>query len=211
MMMDDLVNSVAAVDPGQVDYFTWLVIPLLIFLSRIVDVTIGTARVVFVSRGYKKLAAGSGFFEVLIWLIAMGQIMKNLTNPLCYLAYAGGFALGNYIGIRLTEKLSLGHVLVQVTTQRDNSSLVESLKQKQYGITRIEGTGARGAVAMIMTVVPRAELSTVVDMIYQFNPQAFYSVQEVGTVARGICPSAVSGNGAGMSLNRIFRPFRKGK
>jgi uncharacterized protein YebE (UPF0316 family) len=85
--------------------FTWIILPLIIFLCRIIDVTIGTARVIFVSRGYRVLAASAGFFEVLIWLMAIGQIMQNLTNPLCYIAYASGFALGNYIGITLTENL----------------------------------------------------------------------------------------------------------
>jgi uncharacterized protein YebE (UPF0316 family) len=79
--------------------YTWIVLPLLIFLARVVDVSMGTIRVIFVSRGLKYLAPVVGFFEVLIWLLAIGQIMKNLSSPLCYVAYAGGFAAGNYIGI----------------------------------------------------------------------------------------------------------------
>ena len=90
------------------DLYGWVVLPLLIFVARIMDVSIGTSRVIFVSRGYRVLAAVAGFWEVLIWLLAIGQIMQNLDNPMCYLAYAGGFAMGNYIGITLTNKMSWG-------------------------------------------------------------------------------------------------------
>ena len=89
-------------------FFAWVVLPILIFLARICDVSLGTVRLIFVSRGFKYLAPVIGFFEVLIWILAMTQIMQNLTNPICYLGYAGGFATGNYIGILIAEKLSLG-------------------------------------------------------------------------------------------------------
>ena len=106
-------------------------LPLLIVVARIIDVTLGTMRVIFITRGYKLLASLVGFFEVLIWLIAIGQIMKNLTNPVCYLAYAGGFAAGNYIGIYVSEKLSLGTVAVRLLTSKDAQPLIESLKKAE--------------------------------------------------------------------------------
>lgn len=74
--------------------YTWIAIPSLIFVARVIDVSLGTVRVIFVSRGLKYLAPVVGFFEILIWLLAIGQIMRNLSNPACYIAYAGGFALG---------------------------------------------------------------------------------------------------------------------
>jgi uncharacterized protein YebE (UPF0316 family) len=86
--------------------YTWIVLPVLIFVARITDVSLGTVRVIFVSRGLKYLAPLVGFFEVLIWLLAIGQIMKNLSNPVCYIAYAAGFGMGNYVGIRIAEKLA---------------------------------------------------------------------------------------------------------
>jgi hypothetical protein len=75
-------------------FFTWIVLPILIFVARILDVSLGTVRLVFVSRGFKFLAPLVGFFEVLIWILAMGQIMQHLTNPVCYIAYAGGVSDG---------------------------------------------------------------------------------------------------------------------
>ena len=77
------------------DLYVFFLLPLLIFLARICDVTIGTMRIIMVSKGKKLLAPVLGFFEVLIWVMAIGKIMQNLSNPVCYIAYAGGFAIGN--------------------------------------------------------------------------------------------------------------------
>jgi uncharacterized protein YebE (UPF0316 family) len=188
---------------------TWVVIPLLIFLARIVDVTIGTARVIFVSRGYRVLAATTGFFEVLIWLLAIGQIMKNLSNPICYIAYASGFALGNYIGITIAEKMSLGTVLIQVMTTRDPSNLINALKQEEYGVTTVQGQGVYNPVKLIFTIVPRTHLVDVLEIIQQHNPKSFYAVQEISSIAKGFIPTRK--RIGSVRLASIFKPFRKGK
>lgn len=191
------------------EVFTWIIIPVLIFLARIVDVTIGTARVIFVSRGYRILAAAAGFVEVLIWLMAIGQIMKNLSNPICYIAYASGFAVGNYLGITLAERLSLGFVLIRVITNKNADALMESLKNSDCGVTCIQGTGAFGPVAIVFTIAPRHHIDQIIRIINQFNPQAFYTVEEIGRVSasRPFQPSRSMLGG----LVGIFRPFRKGK
>jgi len=190
-------------------FYTWFVIPLLIFIARIVDVSLGTVRVIFVSRGLKYLAPIVGFFEILIWLLAIGQIMKNLSNPLCYIAYAGGFAMGNYVGICIAGKLSLGVVLIRVVTKKDALQLVEYLRTENYGVTSVDGHGTSGQVKVVFTIVPRREVQTVVELVKKFNPNAFYSIEEVGFVEKGIFPIRESWRDFG--LLRLFRPFRKGK
>lgn len=193
---------------ANAELMTLVGIPFLIFVARIIDVTIGTARVIFVSRGYRILAAAAGFVEVLIWLLAIGQIMKNLSNPLCYIAYASGFAMGNYLGIALAERLSLGFVLIRVVINQNAEALIESFKKSEYGVTSIDGTGAYGPVNIVFTIVPRHQIDRIVRIIQQFNPQAFYSIEEVGRVSanRLHAPrTAMSG------LIEVFRPLRKGK
>jgi len=189
--------------------YTWIVIPLLIFVARIFDVSLGTVRVIFVSRGLKYLAPVVGFFEILIWLLAIGQIMKNLSNPACYIAYAGGFAMGNFVGIHIAEKLSLGLVMIRVVTKKDAAPLVDFLKAENYGVTSVDGHGTSGQVKVVFTIVPRREAPSVVELIKKFNPQAFYSIGEVGLVERGIFP--VRRSWRDFSLLGLFRPFRKGK
>ena len=190
-------------------FYIWIVLPFLIFLARVLDVSLGTVRVIFISKGFKYLSPLIGFFEILIWLLAIGQIMKNLSNPACYIAYASGFAMGNYVGIRIANRLSLGVVLIRVITKEDASQLVELLKSANYGVTSVDGHGTAGQVKVVFTIVPRKEIKRVADVIRKFNPKAFYSIEEVGLVEKGIFPARKTWGNSGLS--KFFRPSRKGK
>jgi len=110
---------------NNIDIFAWVILPILIFLARVCDVSIGTIRIIFVSKGIKYLATFLGFFEILIWLMAISQIMQNLTNVYYYLFYAGGFSTGIFVGILIDEKLSIGTVSVRIITRTDASKLIE--------------------------------------------------------------------------------------
>jgi len=117
--------------------------------------------------------------------------------------------MGNFVGIRIAEKLSLGVVLIRVLTKKDASGLIESLKSANYGVTSVDAHGAYGQVKVVFTIVPRREVCSVVDLIKKSNPNAFYSIEEVGFVEKGIFPDRQTWQG--FNLTKLFRPFRKGK
>jgi uncharacterized protein YebE (UPF0316 family) len=160
-------------------WFTYVLLPFLIFSSRIMDVSLDTLRIVFVAKGNKVVAPILGFFEVLIWLIAITRIMQNLDNVTCYIAYAAGFATGNYVGLRIEQKLALGIRMFRIITQKNASSLIESLKENGFGATVIEAEGKDGGVHVIYSIVKRSDNQKIVEIINKFNPQAFYSVEDV--------------------------------
>ncbi|MCF7975570.1 MAG: DUF2179 domain-containing protein [Phycisphaerae bacterium] len=189
--------------------YQWVLLPLMIFAARVLDVSLGTVRLVFVARGYKCLAPVMGFFEVLIWITVIGQIMNNLSNPACYIGYAGGFATGNYVGMWLAERLSLGNAMIRVITQKDASELMASLTASDFGVTVLPGQGVQGQVSVLFTIVPRRRITEVIDKVKQFNPNAFYTIEEVASVRSGVFPAKKypSFN----NITRFFRPFRKGK
>jgi len=168
--------------------FTWFIIPLLIALARIADVTLGTIRIIYISRGMKMLAPIFGFFEILIWLMAIGQIMQNLSNPVYYLAYAFGFSGGNLVGIFIEERLAVGRVILRIITQRDATQLVGHLRSTGYGVTTVDAEGAQGPVKLIFTVIDREKIKAVVDSVQTYNPRAFYSIEDVRSVREGIFP-----------------------
>jgi len=168
------------------DLFSYVILPLLIFLSRITDVTIGTVRIVMVAKGQKKIAPVLGFFEVLIWLIAISQIIAHLDNWLCYLAYGAGFATGNYIGMIIEEKLAVGIIQLQIITRTDAHQLIEKLKTEGYGITHQEAHGAVEEVSIIYSIIKRTDLSKVDEIIRIYNPNAFYSIADVKFVNKGL-------------------------
>ena len=189
------------------ELFKWLMLPLLIMLARVIDVSLGTIRIVFVSRGHKIIAPILGFFEVLIWLLAIGQIMRNLSNFMCYIAYGTGFALGTYMGLLIEEKLALGVLLVRIITQKDAGNLLEALRQANYGVTSVPAFGTCGKVDVIFTVIKRSAVDDVLKIINRFNPRAFYSIENVKEVREGIFPSDI----VDKSKLNMLRRFRKGK
>ena len=172
----------------QSEIYTYLVLPLFIFLARIADVTLGTTKIILISKGYKKIVPLLGFFEIFIWILAISRIMQNLDNVICYFAYAGGFASGNYIGMLLEEKLALGDLLIRVITQKDATGLINSLHEQGYGTTSVEAMGLKDHVHIIYTIVKRAEFKEVVDIIHSFNPKAFFSIEDLRFVKHGISP-----------------------
>lgn len=166
--------------------FLYVILPFLIFIARIMDVTIGTIRIVMVAKGEKLIAPILGFFEVLIWLIAISQIIENLDNWVCYIAYGAGFATGNYIGMIIEEKLAVGIVQLQIITRADAQKLIDKLKADGYGITHQEAHGAIQEVSIIYSIIKRTDLQKVDDIIRTFNPHAFYSIADVKFVNKGI-------------------------
>ena len=189
--------------------FEWVILPALIFCARICDVSLGTIRVIFITKGVRYLAPFIGFFEVIIWLLAIGQVMNNLTNVASYIAYGGGFAMGTFIGMLIEEKISLGLTSIRIITTEESSQLVNYLRSQNYGVTTVDGEGATGQVKMVFSIIRRQDLPDVVEVIKKLHPGAFYSIEDVKSVSEGVFPEG---------RRRFFIPyseairfFRKGK
>ncbi|MFW5832289.1 MAG: DUF2179 domain-containing protein [Prolixibacteraceae bacterium] len=180
--------------------FDYFVLPFLIFIARIIDVTIGTIRIVMVAKGQKIWAPILGFFEVLIWLIAIARVFENLDNWPAYFGYAAGFGAGNFIGLKIEEKLAMGVVKIQIITRKNANSLIENLKEAGYGITHHNAYGGKEEVSIIYSIIKRTDLSRVVEKIKFYNPNAFYSIEDVRFVSQGIFP-----------LKTATKRWRKGK
>jgi uncharacterized protein YebE (UPF0316 family) len=166
-------------------------VPLIIFIAEIVVVTLSTIRIIFISRGVKGLAALMGFFEVSIWLYAIGQVMQNLSDLRCSAAFAGGFTLGNYLGVLIHEKLALGQMVVRIITGKDPTELTEGFRRVGYGVTRVGAQGTKGPVQVVLTVIKRRDLGRIVGTIKDFDDRAFYSVDELHSTAAGVFPLEV--------------------
>lgn len=166
--------------------FSWVLLPLLIFFARICDVSIGTLRLIFLAKGYRIIAPVLGFFEVIIWILAVSQIMKHLDNVMSYIAYGTGFAAGNYIGMYLEEKLSLGKVIIRVIQKSDNLDLINELRLQNFGVTVVDAEGSMGKVKIIFSIIKRDNVKDFVMVLNQFNPHAFYSIEDVRSVNEGV-------------------------
>jgi uncharacterized protein YebE (UPF0316 family) len=168
------------------DYFNWIILPVLIFLSRLADVSLATLRHIFISKGFKTLVPILGFFEVLIWLIAIRQVFNNVNNIACYIAWAGGFSAGTYLGMLIEERLALGTQIIRIITTAEVEELVQSFKAYQQGITVVDGQGVMGPVKVIFTIVKRTNKDAIIGLIHRHAPDAFYSIEEVKNSSKGV-------------------------
>ena len=191
------------------DAFSYIVLPMLIFLARICDVSIGTLRIIFVSKGKKNIAPVLGFFEVLIWITAISKIMQNLDNYVNYVAYAAGFATGNFVGMIIEEKLAMGIQMIRVFANERGLELVQILNINGFGATSVEAHGAKEKVHLVYSIVHRNELEKVLKLIDNFNPKAFFTIEDVKSVNEGIFNPRRQNSI--LPFANVLREWRKGK
>lgn len=177
--MEEFLNSVG-ISEGV---FAYVIMPILIFIARVGDVSLNTLRVMFVLNGKKNVAPILGFFEALIWLLAIGQIIQNIDNPVSYLAYAGGFAAGTYVGMTIEEKLAIGRVLVRVITVSPMPELIEFMKERNYRFTNVGAEGRYGKVNLLFTVMKRDSLQEYIRKVKECNDKAFYTIESVKRIS----------------------------
>ena len=170
------------------EIFKWVILPLLIFFARTLDVTLGTLRSVFVSKGFRKIVPFIGFFEVLIWLISIRQVMQHLDNPVCYIGFASGFAMGTYVGLLIESRLALGMQVLRLIVSSNWEPLISELQKEKLGLTIMDGHGAKGPVKIIFTIVNRKDIAHVREIIKRVNPHAFYSIEDIRTANQGVFP-----------------------
>jgi uncharacterized protein YebE (UPF0316 family) len=139
------------------------------------------------TKGYRNLAPIIGFFELLIWIVAISRTMQNLNNNwLCYIAYAGGFATGNYVGMLVDEKLALGHEIIRIIAKSGTIELANGLRKSGFGVTTVKATGMEGEVDIIFAVVNRKNLKNAIGIIQENNPSAFFTIENVHFVNRPV-------------------------
>lgn len=197
-------------------FFLYWIMPLFIFLARIVDVTIGTLRIVFVAKGHKLLAPLLGFFEVFVWVLVIGQIMNHPYSFFYYVAYAGGFATGNYVGLLIEERIAVGTQLVRVVTKQSGNTLIKNLNEAGFGATLIVAEGGKGKVDIIYSIVQRHSLKKVLRIIQAFSPNAFYTIEDIRGLSAGIFPARERFRMSKASLKdkeaaRFLKRWRSGK
>lgn len=158
-------------------------VPFFIFLARILDVSLGTLRIMFVSKGMRGKATILGFIEVLIWIVIVAQIFQNLDNWLNYVAFAGGFATGTYIGMFIEERMKMGVQIFRIIVGEESENLAQKLNEAHFRVTEIDGKGKYGPVKILFTVAKRKRWHDLAEVVNQHAPEAFYSVEDVKHVS----------------------------
>ncbi|MEK6677339.1 MAG: DUF5698 domain-containing protein [Planctomycetota bacterium] len=165
------MNAILAIDPQ------WL--PVFIFVARITDVSLGTVRLICVTRGQRLVAVVLGFFEVLIWVTAVSSVLSHLDRWINILSYAAGFAAGSALGMRIEQSLALGVQMVTLLSRGEAHAVAARLRYAEMVVTTFEGSGREGPVAICFVVVPRRQTPLVIRMAREVDPNVVVTVEDV--------------------------------
>lgn len=172
---------------------TWLglppaFVPLAIFGLRTVDQTISTVRTLITVRGEPWMAWVLGFFQALLFITAVAGVLQNLASPLNLVAYAAGYASGQFLGITVEGKLAPGHSILRVISSGRGAAVVDSLRAGGWGVTELPGQGREGMVGLMICAVPRRQVEQAKAAVLSADEGAFVTVQNVRLLGGGWRP-----------------------
>lgn len=165
--------------------FKWVIMPLIIFGARILDVSLGTTRIILVSKGRKGQAAILGFFEVIIWLLVAAQVITKVDNVVYIIAYAAGFSAGSYIGIMIEDKLAIGQIALRLIIKKDPTEFIDKLRENRFGVTVVEAKGKDGIAYIVYSIISRKRIKLYEELANEYVPKAFISYEDVKNVREG--------------------------
>lgn len=184
------MDFIPALLDADTELYWSVVFPVIIALSRIIDVILGTFRIILVIQGRKILATLFGFFEVLIWVMVAGQVMSQLNNFSYYLAWSGGFAAGTYIGMTIEEKISLGTCLLRIIVKDSTEKLLKLFSENNIFSTIVDARSRDDkTTTVIFSIVARKKLKFIEHLIEETCPNAIYTVENVRSVRHSNIPT----------------------
>lgn len=158
---------------------------LIIFALRILGVAISTVRMLILVQGRKGLSSVLGFFETLVFALAIGPVVNELNNIWNLMAYSGGFAVGTYVGMMIEARFIVNFVTVTAVSAHDSHKIADAIREAGHGATEAWGQGADGLVGSVRTVLRRREVQRVVKVINEIDPDAFVTMDETRAVRHG--------------------------
>lgn len=179
----------SAIPFTETPLFTLLLLPMLIFMARTADVSIGTIRAIQVYRGKRLLSFGLGFVEIMIWITAISFVLRNLDHIINIIAYAAGFGMGNYVGIILEERLILAKLLVRIFATTATAPLEDYIRSSGYSLTRVAAEGKEGPLKILYAIINREDYPALARKIHELHPKAFYTVEDIRAAKEGVFPT----------------------
>jgi uncharacterized protein YebE (UPF0316 family) len=190
----------------SIPYFH-IILPIIIFFTRMLDTSLGTLRLVLIGRGNRKAVRVIGFFEVLLWITAISQLIQHVNHWSSYIAWALGFTAGSFIGFKIEEKMALGKHQMRIITPQPIEEFLEALKSLNQGYTVFDGIGANGPVKQIFIIVNRKHSKEITELMRKHIPQSFCSISDIQATDSGVFNSRKRE----FALSGLLLPLRQGK
>ena len=170
-------------------------LPILIFIARVTDVTLGTLRTIAVVNGRSITASVLGFFEVSIWISVITQVMQRLDNPWNMLGWALGFAAGNAVGIAIERRLAMGHLVVRVLSREKSGEVATVLRGNGQRVTEFIGHDPEGDVALLYMVIDRGDLRSLSAAARTIDPECVVVSEDVRGFEAAVRPTVTHRGG----------------
>ena len=171
-----------------------LAFAIFLFALRILNNAIGTVRVIFITRDQRLLASALAFLEALIFAVVFANVVSDLTNIANLLAYCLGFSIGGYVGMAIESRFITSYVIATVITHERGHHIATALRERGFGVTETVGEGRDGMVLMLRSVISRRDISELMHIVREVQPDAFVSVEEARAIQHGWVRPAVRNN-----------------
>ena len=158
---------------------------LLIFIMRVANMSLDTIRVMMVMRGRKSLAWVMGFIQTLIFIFVLTAVIQDFDNILNIIAYAGGFATGNVVGMWIEDRLALGHTHLRIISMAHGVAIAGRLRKEGFAVTEIIGRGRDGVVSLLNVSVRRRSVNKVCGTVQEVDEDAFITAEALRPIRRG--------------------------
>lgn len=156
-----------------------------IFLLRLIDMSLDTLRVLFVMRGQRVIVWILGVTTSIIYVVAISNVLTGSKHPFTILCYGVGYATGNVLGMRIEERLAIGFMQVNVVSQNKGREIASALRDRGYGVTQLKGEGMNGTVDLVSTSVKRKQAKDVRKIIEKIDEKAFITEDSFNPVKSG--------------------------
>lgn len=156
-----------------------------IFFLRTIDQALSVNRTLAVFNGRRQRAWFLGFAQSLFFVTAVTGVLAALDNPLNLVSYAGGYAMGGFVGATVERRRPAGHSVLRVISATRGAQIVDRMRSAGHGVTEFPGMGKDGTVSVILCAVPRRKVSETVDEINHVDPAAFVTVEHIRPLSGG--------------------------
>lgn len=157
---------------------------LIIFIAKLIEVSLATIRIVFISKGERVKGACIAFFEISLWIVLASNVLSSITeDPLKAVAYVFGYTAGTFLGSLLEEKIAIGIATLNITCSIDDSSkIIDILQELQVGFTILDSCGQKDNNKIFIAYIPRKRKKEVLASLNSLNIKTFITTTEsVGT------------------------------
>ncbi|SEI75883.1 Uncharacterized protein YebE, UPF0316 family [Alkalibacterium gilvum] len=188
--------------------FNWEIM-ITIFLINVVYVTLSTLRMMLTMKGYQSVAPFIAMIEVAIYVVGLGLVLDNLDNVMNIIAYAVGFGTGIYAGMKIEDKLALGHILVTTIVPENGWDVAEELRGEGFGVTISQAYGREGNRYVLEILTPRSNERALYRLIHEIEPKAFMISYEPRYINGGFWTKRMKKNKKQVRTNPKKDPFEE--